>query len=429
MMKHACAIDLYQHPWLHQTARFPLYCAPPGAWAISFADTGKPNHSIKGPACQTYVRQLALRTRDPYALWYSGATEPVEGLEPKPPDDLPHCIWYRHIGWVLFHTNLVDGGRSVDFGMRSGPFFAGHQHDDQNGFVIHAYGEKLAIDSGYYDWYGSPHFEQYSTRTRAHNTVLVNGEGQAHMKRGADGRIAAFYDSPAFGYTLGDASDPEVYEGKLKRFDRRVLIVKPGLFIIHDLLDSAVGPARYDWLVHTVAPVETDAASQSFSLVSGNANLRGRFLAPGDVGLSVTKGFPVEPVDGYSTRPVSPGKYVDEWTLTATPKEKRAEEDFVAVLRANEGTRAEALDVSMVETGMAFIVKVSGGSPGVVVLRRRGATGPIGGEGIETDGDVAAVFPQGAFLARGRRLSLNGKTLITSPEPLTGTVLPGSQAH
>ena len=43
LMKAVCHIDLYKHPWLSQTARFPLYCAPPGAWAVSFADSGTPN--------------------------------------------------------------------------------------------------------------------------------------------------------------------------------------------------------------------------------------------------------------------------------------------------------------------------------------------------------------------------------------------------
>jgi hypothetical protein len=46
MMQAVCSIDLYRHAWLRQTGRFPMYCAPPGAWAVSFADTGKPNHSV-----------------------------------------------------------------------------------------------------------------------------------------------------------------------------------------------------------------------------------------------------------------------------------------------------------------------------------------------------------------------------------------------
>ena len=69
--------------------------------------------------------------------------------------------------------------------------------------MIHAYGEKLAIDGGYYDWYGSAHFKAYSMTTLAHNTLLVDGQGQAACKQGADGRILHYFDSPGYGYTGG----------------------------------------------------------------------------------------------------------------------------------------------------------------------------------------------------------------------------------
>ena len=439
MMKAVCGLDLFQHPWLNQTARFPMYSAPPGAWAVSFADTGKPNHGVKGPAQQTHVRNLALRTQDPYALWYGGARSEVEGLKPRPPVDLPPSIHYRHIGWAIFHTSLVDGLDSVDFALRSGPYYAGHQHNDQNGFVLHAYGEKLAIDSGYYDWYGSDHFKQYSMQTKAHNTILVDGEGQADRKTGADGRIAAYFDAPAYGYTVGDASDPEVYMERLKRFDRRALFIKPHLVIVHDLLESAGGPARYDWLLHTVAPIETDETG-GFSLTSGAALLQGRFLAPRDIKLQVTEGFPVEPVDGYSTRPVPPERYVKEWTLTATPAEKTSAEDFLAaldVVRTEDGGTPAAVEPFQAQN--AFGLRVSEAERSHLILsRRRDATGELSGADLFTDGEVASVgvdaqgAVQAAFVAAGRVLRHKGSTLLAADRPMTASLLitpHGTLAH
>ena len=265
LMKAVCGINLFEHPWLSQTARFPMYCAPPNAWAVSFADTGMPNHGVRGPAQTSHVRELALRTRDPYTLWYSGQRDPLDGLTPRPPADLPQSIHYRHIGVVIFNTSLVDGREGATVAMHSGRYWAGHQHADQNHFVIHAYGEKLAIDGGYYDWYGSPHFLAYSMQTLAHNTLLVNGQGQADRKAGADGRVAAYFDSPGYGYTVGDASKPEIYRGLLKQFDRRILFIKPGFVVIHDLVASAKGPAKYDWLLNVIGALRA-------------------VLAPGEVG-------------------------------------------------------------------------------------------------------------------------------------------------
>ncbi len=394
MMKAVCHIDLYKHPWLNQTARFPMYCAPPNAWGVSFADSGKPNHGVRGPAQTKRVADLAIRTRDPYALWYGGAREPVDGLTPKPPTDLPQSIHYRHIGWVIFNTSLVDGLQGSTVAMHSGRYYAGHQHPDQNSFVINAYGEKLAIDGGYYDWWGSPHFKAYSMTTLAHNTLLVDGQGQADRKKGADGRVAQYFDSPGYGYTLGDASKPEIYAGKLKQFDRRILFIKPGFVLVHDMVASADKPARFDWLLHAIVPIETDARQKSFVVPCENAALRGRFLSPPDVGLAVKTGFPVEPVDGYSTRPVPPEKYFAEWILSATPKSPSVSTEFLAAMqiqRLGESAEPSAVIESIQAENAHGVSLNRGDATHLVLFRKHAAKGPIRAGQLVSDGDVAAV--------------------------------------
>lgn len=426
MMKGVCDIDLYRHPWLHQTARFPMYSAPPNAWAVSFADTGKPNHSVYGPAQTRWVRELALRTSDPYALWYAGEREPIGDLVPKPPTDLTPSIHYEHIGWVIFNTSLVDGLQGSTVALHSGRYFAGHQHPDQNSFVVQAYGEKLAIDGGYYDWYGSPHFKAYSMTTLAHNTLLVDGAGQAVCKQGADGCITRYFDSPDYGYTVGDASDPEIYDGKLSRFDRRVLFIKPELVVVHDLVAATSETTRYDWMLHAVAPIETEDSSSSFHLSCQRAALRGRFLAPEDVSLTVTSGFPVEPVDGYSTRPVPPEKYVPEWHLYATPKQPAPQEEFLAAMQIQqlaEQPEPEAV-IERVDAKGAHGVRIRVGDRTHLILSRKAdADGPIRCDGLETDGEVAAVeFGQDGSVLRAmaigaRELRFNGQVLLDADTP------------
>lgn len=420
MLKATCDIDLYQHPWLRQTARFPMYSAPPGAWAVSFADTGKPNHSVRGPTETRWVRELAVRTGDPYALWYAGEREPVGGMAPRPPADLPPSIHYRHIGWVIFNTNLVDGNEGATVALHSGRYFAGHQHPDQNSFVIHAYGEKLAIDGGYYDWWGSPHFNAYSMATLAHNTLLVDGKGQAVRKPGADGRITCYFDSPGYGYTVGDAAAPEIYEGRLSRFDRHMLFIKPGFVVIQDRVASAVNAARYDWMLHAVTPIETEASSQSFRIAIPRAALRGRFFAPSGIALKVTTGFPVEPVDGYSTRPVPPEKYVPEWHLYATPPEPSENQEFLAAMQIQRlaATSEPEATIEAIEAdgahGLRFRV---GGRTHLVLIRKGDVEGLLRGGGLETDGQVAAVElgPDGTVL---RAMAIGARKLLCDNQTL-----------
>jgi hypothetical protein len=426
MMKAVCGIDLFQHPWLYQTARFPMYTAPPGAWAVSFADTGKPNHSIRGPAETAQVKDLAMRTGDRYALWYGGGTADEAGFDPRPPVDLPQSILYRFIGWSVFNTSLLSGKEGVTVALRSGPFWAGHQHEDQNSFVIHAYGEKLAIDSGYYDWYGSPHFTQYSVLTRAHNAIVVDGKDQDSRKPGRDGQITAWFDSPGYGYTVGRVRNDLMYEGRLKGWDRQALFIKPGFVIVHDVLSAATEPAQYDWLLHTVAPIDADAASQSFRFTSGAAGLNGRFLAPQGVNLAVKAGYPVEPVDGYSTRPVPPDRYSHEWTLTATPTEKRLDEDFLVAMQIQHAGDADAASFEAVpaQGGLAVQCKTAQETT-VTCFRGREGTGPLQAAGISSDAAMFSVTTKGdggvvrAVLVGGTYLQREGTDLIRS-------VLPGS---
>ncbi len=418
MMQYVCEINLFEHPWLNQTARFPMYSAPPGAWAVSFADTGKPNHGTRGPAATSYVGRLATRTGDPYALWYSGRQATEDGLQPRPPVDIPQSIHYKFIGWSVFNTSLVDGRQGVTFAMRSGPFYAGHQHEDQNGFVIHAYGEKLAIDSGWYDWYGSPHFEEYSVLTRAHNAILVNEQDQGSRKRGADGRIVDYFDSPAYGYAVGDASDPDMYLGQLKQWNRRALFIKPGFVIIHDVLDARQDTARYDWLLHTVAPIETDSDTQTFALTSGAAKLRGRFISPSDLDLSITKGYPVEPVDGYSTRPVPPERYVDEWTLTATPRSGQGAEEFLTAMQIERTEGGVDADIRQIDASGGLGVAITAqGESHLALFRAATAEGELQGGGLSTDGAAATLSSADGqvrgFAAFGAsRLAYDGDALV-----------------
>lgn len=430
MMRATCDIDLYTHPWLNQTARFPMYCAPPNAWAVSFADTGMPNHGTRGPASARRVRDLALRTRNPYALWYSGERDAVDGLVPRAPADLPQSIHYRHIGVAIFNTSLVDGREGVTVAMHSGPYQAGHQHPDQNSFVIHAYGEKLAIDGGYYDWYGSPHFKAYSMHTLAHNTLLVNGEGQAACAEGADGRITDWFDSPAYGYVEGDASDPDVYRGALSLFKRRILFLKPGCVAVHDIVTGRKEPVTCDWLLHAISPIRIEPGGQ-FTIGRPGAALRGKFLKPDQAMHEVTTGFPAEPVNRYSRDPVPKDNYFPEWVLHAKPPRPSTCQEFLAVMQIQRlGDRPDPVaTIEPVPADSAHAARITVGDRTHLVLFRKADAGlPMRCGTIESDGTCAALEFDPAGRPRAA-VAIGATVLSVDGRPIIRTKQPGSTAH
>jgi hypothetical protein len=361
---------------------------------------------------------LATRARDPYALWYSGDREPVDGLTPRPPVDLPQSIHYRFIGLGIVNDSLVDGREGVTFAMHSGRYFAGHQHADQNAFVINAYGEKLAIDSGYYDWYGSPHFKQYSLQTVAHNTVLVNGEGQAAVTKGADGRMSAWFDSPGYSYLAGDASAEPVYGGALTRFDRRVLMIRPGIIIVQDLLEAPES-AQWQWLLHTVAPIEADARAGTLSVTSGAARMTASFLSPGELDMTVTDRYPVHPYDGYGTVPVPEDKLAQEWHLSASPPQAAAREQFLTVfdVRRSEDKGATTVRPLATRTGVGLLL-TDGPRRTAALLTDAGGERPLVAGDFVADADAAAVTVEGgrvvgAFAHNAASLKRAGQTLFS----------------
>jgi len=425
LMRFMADVDLYDHPWLVRTCRFPLYTTPPNGYSISFADNSpEGNASIRGPYGQELVGLLGERVRDPYALWY--ADRAVPGLAARPPADLAQSVYYPHIGYALFNTCLSEGLENVAVGLRCGPFYAGHQHDDNNAFVIHAYGDKLAIDGGYYDWYGSPHFKAYSLRTLAHNTLLVDGQCQV---RETGGRIAAYFDSPGLGWTVGDASDPAIYAGRLRRFDRRLLFLKPGIVVVHDLVEAAAAPTRLDWLLHahTDQAFPCDPAAGTFLIERPAAALQGRLLAPAAARLRVSRSFDIAPQQKRASVFLPWEQVQPEWTLTAS-SEPAARSEFLAVMavhRRDEGKAVAPVPMRAIETPAArgCELRVPYGRWLVLVRRPEAGDAPLAAEGLQTDGEAAAVLlaPDGsvanAFVAAGKMLTWEGKALHSSPEP------------
>ena len=87
---------------------------------------------------------------------------------------------FPYAGFLSLHTDprhpthdLVLLARGSRFGSVS------HQHADQGSFCLKLGGYTLISPSGYYGrCYGTPHHRQWTNTTKAHNTLLVNGEGQ-----------------------------------------------------------------------------------------------------------------------------------------------------------------------------------------------------------------------------------------------------------
>ena len=142
--------------------------------------------------------------------------------------------YFSDIGWVVFHKQLGDTKGDLQFMFKSSPYGSySHSFADQNTFTLEAYGEPLAISSGYRPWYGSIHHSQYTKTTQAHNGLLVNGQGQIPQSLAAKGNILSFINGQSFDYTAGDAA--QAYSRSLlDRYVRHAVYLRPDLYVVFD---------------------------------------------------------------------------------------------------------------------------------------------------------------------------------------------------
>ncbi|MGE4565312.1 MAG: DUF4962 domain-containing protein [Victivallaceae bacterium] len=413
--KREAGVDLYQMPYVRATSLFGLYSAPQGGYELSFGDNGTPNHHAIWTYSRPFCRKLAIETGEGVALFY--ATLPAEGkLVAASPLSIPQSQSYAHIGVTFFNTFLPDARENVAVGFHSGKFFAGHQHADQNGFAINAYGDKLVTDGGYYDWYGSEHFNKYAIQTLAHNTILVDGEGQAVHTFGADGASSGYFDSPGFGFIRGDAAKPLIYGGKLKKFDRQLLFLKPDFVAIFDRLESDQ-PRTFSNLIHaqSAEPIKVDGSD--FAIRRPRAKLDGRVLTAAT--LRVAKSYQIKPNDQWSSDILDLPE--PEWTLfVENPVKSKAFEFLTAMKIDRANTPVTPLKVEKLESPDAIggkAVAVNGDTVEFLFNRTPGKTVELGT--LRTDGAAAAIRRAAdgsrltdAVVIDGKLLDVNGKNIL-----------------
>jgi len=137
----------------------------------------------------------------------------------------------------------------------------GHVHPDIGAFWMYSKGAYLATDTGY----------TAKKFTRDHNTLLVDGLGQAvdgtyHNERGVpysnlDGaKIDRVHMEHAYGFVSGEFGSAYRRQVKGVSLRRTLLMTKEWLLVVDDM--AADAPHKLTWLCHAYAPFEKKGAAQ-----------------------------------------------------------------------------------------------------------------------------------------------------------------------
>ncbi len=402
LVEQMTRVPIHQREWLRHTGYYKLYGNPPYAKLSPFGDGHE--HPPQGTEA---VWALALTFSDPFLKWYAEQRnfspwgleafllhDRDQALAGRPPSDLPQARCFPDVGLMCMHSDLAHADRNVQVLLRSSPYGSiSHSFADQNAFTLDAFGEPLAISSGYYPYYGSPHHRNWTWQTKAANSIGVNGEGQTTRDWDAKGRILHCEASDYCHYAVGDAT--AAYRGRLRRFHRHLLFLRPQApdmdpaVVIYDDLASPE-PATYQWWLHALEEMEVDPARQRVQIQRGGAALEVMFLAPHGLSFSQTDQFGVPPE----------GNYPNQWHLTAETTAERDSCRFLTLLlphrrgEADPDRRARllsgeghlGLEVSLQGRRHVVAFRTADAHPGPIQVGDLLLTGDVGAASWDSEG-------------------------------------------
>ncbi len=366
-LEAAVDFNIWKRPFFNRIRYFYMYCTSPLAKIRPFGDSaegGGPNSNQR----DAFIRLMdyhANRYEDEYIAWWVNQVPSSEGFKdintaifdnditPRQPLDLPNSKVFRGVGWAGLHSNLSDPANDTFMLFKSSPYGSvSHSHADQNSFTIFKGGVALAIPSGYYGpSYGMPHHAEWTRSTKANNSVLVNGQGQIVRDDKATGTISFFEDKKAHTYLIADAAP--AYKGRLKFFNRHILFLRPGIFLLLDQLE-APSEANFQWMLHAFDKMKI--ADRKVISKKDGARLSIWFESSQNLEISQTDKFDTP----YNTGiPEEFHKKVENhWHVTVETKEKAQKSRIAAIMVVD--TLKDKIEIELLSSKGWFGVKANG---------------------------------------------------------------------
>lgn len=317
----------YSTPFWKNSAYFAVYNVQPYL-ATSFGDLANAGKFNLEPATGEYLLHLARVHQDGFLRSYADLqTDPrphptQKGLgkldrtypttaefivrnftaahlplpAARPMGELAPSRWFKDVGWVSLHSALGQPAEDIHLTFVSSQYGSfSHSHAQQNAFILNAYGEGLAVKSGFREWHNSPHHDQWVRQTKSMNALLIDGVGQKTKSKDATGQITLFQQKGRYVWTTGDATDAYATlqpKRRVKSVLRDVVFIDARYFVIRDRVKFTT-PGKITWLLHTERPLSWQSADTTAFTQNGAASLTVKLIAPYAWDATITEGFPV----------------------------------------------------------------------------------------------------------------------------------------
>jgi Heparinase II/III-like protein len=427
-LERVFGVDYWSRTHVLQSLAYPLSTlATPTSESLDMGDTHPPaGHGIAG---------VVYRSKDPVMRWYASRFEARtiedfiffdDAVSPTPPPS-PGSRFFSDKGNVVFRGGWGREDPLVLF--RAGPTF-NHNHADQGAFLFRAFGETLATEAGWSDYYKDPYYATFFTQAAGHNTVLVDGdpESQSIADTSQFKALAAY--PKITDVVLSDTYDAltsdltSVYKGRLSHYTRQLVFMKPHYLLVRDDIRTSGEPARFDWLLHVANRSGLTASGEKATYAGSQAALAVRSLMPG-ASFNIADGrlqyatfatrtpAPVPPLPGYldlrSAKPAAANEFVVALVPGRTPESANSAADQFTTL-GNETWKG-------IETSR-------GNVRDLVLFRVQSAAGAARFRDWNVDADIWSTVREGTTLVQvsGHRMttmSEAGRLLVRTDRPVS----------
>lgn len=283
-------------PFFKNTPWYLIYQCPPGSPMSPFGDGQQ-----AAPWYPNIIRLLSDAQDDPALNWFADKSPNCDARElwafflkdREPqydrPENLPGTRYFPSVGLVCSHSDVTDAMEDVAFYFRASPYGSvSHGHNDQNCFAVAAWGEPLAIPSGFYDCFSSLHHDKWTRSTRAKCGITYDDvPSQIRGKKAASSILDYRDDGDVISFT-GDAT--AAYGGKLTKALRDVVRLGRDVFVIRDTL-AAKTPHTFKYWLHATDKMRIDEKRNCVEIVRPRASMEVHFLSPDRLAFSQTDAF------------------------------------------------------------------------------------------------------------------------------------------
>lgn len=313
-------------------------------------------------------------------------------LAAQAPDSLPHNANFGLSGYYVMRSGWQPEDTLVVF--KSLPYYLENHNDRNNGsFSIFHNDAQLALNSGVYDSYGTPHHRRYKTKAIAHNTLLIGGNFVEPLRSYALDTVDTFGYSELLLYEatlehtciavdLSGAYDPLTFpvDHRPDAVDRcekqkRYLVYLPELagwdgpaIIIYDYAIANDPSFEKRYLLHSENSPNINSATGLITIDEGDGRLFDKVLFAERYTIQSVGGPSTPFLDwDYDALPVDPMPWVGaagdflfgQYRVEVVPRSPKLKDLFLNVLLPTDTTVSSAPRIDEIETDTVMGTRVA----------------------------------------------------------------------